>query len=191
MTDRKGNLYFLFYPHSIHTHIHIHIFVSFLRLLIYDGHISHVWYGTTKLAMKYNMTIIKLPPHTTELLQPLDVAVFKSLKDTWGAFLFKRLKQARSRLTKSEFSTLLSSPEVWKEAFGEEKIKNGFRKCGIYPFSRDQYPKHRFHPKILAKYEEWVQAGKPAYSAEEFAEMFRENHERNTLEVTEDVDEVN
>ena len=137
------------------------------------------------------MTIIKLPPHTTELLQPLDVAVFKSLKDTWGAFLFKRLKQARSRLTKSEFSTLLSSPEVWKEAFGEEKIKNGFRKCGIYPFSRDQYPKHRFHPKILAKYEEWVQAGKPAYSAEEFAEMFRENHERNALEVTEDVDEVN
>ena len=59
------------------------------RLLIYDGHLSHVWYGTLELARQQKVTIIKLPPHTTDLLQPLDVAVFKSLKDHWGDILFQ------------------------------------------------------------------------------------------------------
>ena len=54
------------------------------RLLVFDGHLSHLWYGTLKLARNNNVTILKLPPHTTDLLQPLDVAVFKSLKDSWG-----------------------------------------------------------------------------------------------------------
>ena len=51
------------------------------RLLIYDGHLSHMWHGTIALARQKKVTIIKLPPHTTDLLQPLHVAVFKSVKD--------------------------------------------------------------------------------------------------------------
>ena len=37
------------------------------RLLIYDGHLSHIWYGTLELARAQKVTIIKLPPHTTDL----------------------------------------------------------------------------------------------------------------------------
>ena len=99
------------------------------RLLIYDGHLSHVWYGTIELARIQNVTIIMLPPHATDLLQPLDVSVFKALKGYWGNILFKRMKTTRNRLTKAEFSSYLCDPEVWAKSLSEDNIKNGFRGC--------------------------------------------------------------
>lgn len=81
------------------------------RLLLYGGHLSHLWYGTIQLAKEKHNTFIKLPAHTTDVLQPLDVSVFKSLKDHWGNVLFKRLKLSRTRLTKSEFSTIVTSKD--------------------------------------------------------------------------------
>ena len=51
------------------------------RLVIYDGHLSHVNYATICYAREKNVAILKLPPHTTNVLQPLDVSVFKSLKE--------------------------------------------------------------------------------------------------------------
>ena len=79
------------------------------RLLLFDGHLSHLLYGTIQHAKEKCVTIIKLPAHTTDLLQPLNVSAFKSLKDNWGSILFNRLMRMKiSRLSKSEFSTLLS-----------------------------------------------------------------------------------
>lgn len=46
-------------------------------LLIYDGHSTHVDEKVVALAAKNDITILKLPAHTSHLLQPLDLAVFK------------------------------------------------------------------------------------------------------------------
>ena len=62
------------------------------HLLLLDEHLFHLWYGTIQLAKGRHITVIKLPAHTTDLLEPLDVAVYKSLKYQWGNVLFKRLK---------------------------------------------------------------------------------------------------
>jgi hypothetical protein len=48
--------------------------------LILDGHRSHLSLRVVDLALANNVCIICLPAHTTYLLQPLDVAVFKALK---------------------------------------------------------------------------------------------------------------
>ena len=98
------------------------------RLMIYDSHLSHVSCATVCYARKKNVTILKLPPHTTDVLQPLDVSVFKSLKEKWGNALHKRLIKTRTPLSKSEFSTVLSSDEVWRSSFTIERIQNGFRR---------------------------------------------------------------
>ena len=45
------------------------------RILLFDGHLSHLWFDTIKLAQEKNVTIIKLPAHTTNPLQLLDVSV--------------------------------------------------------------------------------------------------------------------
>ena len=49
-------------------------------LLILDGHSSHVSYEVRQLAISNGVHMLKLPPHLTNLLQPLDVGVFKSMK---------------------------------------------------------------------------------------------------------------
>ena len=98
------------------------------RPMIYNGHLSHLNYDTIKHVRINNVTILKLLPLTTDLLQPLDVSVFKSLKDKWGDVLFKRLKNKRTTLTKAKFSTLLSNDDVWRDAFNLNSIQNGFHK---------------------------------------------------------------
>lgn len=60
---------------------------QFPCVLIYDGHLSHVGVELIETAIDNQVSIIKLPPHTSHLLQPLDVAVFRGLKSRWDALL--------------------------------------------------------------------------------------------------------
>ena len=158
------------------------------RLLIYDGHLSHVWYGTIELARNQKVSIIKLPAHTTDLLQPLDVSVFKSLKNHWFDMLFLRLKTTRTHLSKAEFSSGLCDPECWDKAFSTANIMNGFRGCGIYPTNPEEYPTYRFHPHLKNRYDLWVKEGKPVLSAEELDAMLtvaKEDEEKEKEAVNE------
>ena len=147
------------------------------QLLIFDDHLSHLRYDTIKLAKEKNVTIIKFPAHTTDVLQPLDVSCFKSLKDYWGKMLFQRVKLRRSKLSKVEFLTIISSEDVWNKSFTESNIINGFNKCGIVPCDRHAYPRKRFHPNLLNRYETWVANGREDLTAEKLDEMF--NAERS------------
>ena len=78
------------------------------------------------VARQEKVTIINLPPHTTDLLQPLDVAVFKSLKDHWGDISIQPFRMFRNKLTDSEFGAVLSGEDVWKSALTTENVKQGF-----------------------------------------------------------------
>ena len=50
------------------------------RLLIIDGHGSHISLNVIDTARENNM-LYCLPPHTTHILQPLDVSLYKPLKN--------------------------------------------------------------------------------------------------------------
>ena len=63
------------------------------RLMMYDVHLSHVNYATIKLARETKVTILKSPPHATYLVQPLDVAVFKSLKQKMGSSVIQMVTE--------------------------------------------------------------------------------------------------
>ena len=144
------------------------------RLLLFDGHLFHLWYSSIQHANEKNVTIITLPAHATDLLQPLNVSVFKSLKDNLGSILFNRLMKMKISLPKSEFSTLLSSEEVWKKSFSKENIQNGFRKCGIVPCDREKYPTRRLSSNLLDRYKTWVENGKPEMSADDLDKIINE-----------------
>ena len=98
------------------------------RLMIYDGHLSHVGFPTLQCTREQKVMILKLPPHMMDLLQPLDVSVFKAVKQKWGQLFHARLKKTRSALTKLEFATAISSDDVWEQSFTKTSIVNGFTK---------------------------------------------------------------
>ncbi|PQM43531.1 hypothetical protein VC83_09658 [Pseudogymnoascus destructans] len=63
------------------------------RLLICDGHDSHISGNFISHCIQNRISILILPPHTSHVLQPLDVAIFGPLK--------KRLTTALSHLNEA------------------------------------------------------------------------------------------
>lgn len=99
-------------------------------VLIYDGHLSHIGVNLVEEAVAANVTIMKLPPHTSHLLQPLDVSVFRGVKSRWDAFLTEWSRHNYGvRLDKSTFANLLG--KTWHTIL-PETIRAGFKKTGIY-----------------------------------------------------------
>ena len=72
-------------------------------LLILDGHSSHVSYEVRQLAISNGVHMLKLPPHLTNLLQSLDVGVFKSMKANWYSAVARFTRKERRGLTKRDY----------------------------------------------------------------------------------------
>ncbi|KAL0833065.1 hypothetical protein ABMA28_001177 [Loxostege sticticalis] len=121
-------------------------------LLIYDGHSTHVGLNIIEEANKENVTILKLPAHTSHVLQPLDLAVMKSFKDRWDPLLVKWQRlNIGVPLPKSEFSRLIGT--VWTQ-IDPVVLRNGFQKAGIYPLNQDVVQEHQFDSLKLKKWKE-------------------------------------
>lgn len=119
-------------------------------VLIYDGHSSHVSLEIIELAMKENVIILKLPPHTSHLLQPMDLAVFKPLKLEYDNAVIKwQRKHYGIKMPKQVFSTIIS--RIWTE-MDSQVIRSGFQKGGIYPFDNDVIPEETFEPAALERF---------------------------------------
>ena len=46
---------------------------------ILDGHASHFSWEFLSFCLEHNMLVLCLPPHSTHILQPLDVGLFSPL----------------------------------------------------------------------------------------------------------------
>ncbi|XP_047022265.1 tigger transposable element-derived protein 2-like [Helicoverpa zea] len=122
-------------------------------LLIYDGHATHVGLNIIEEARKADITILKLPPHTSHILQPLDVAVMKSFKARWDPMLVKwQRSNVGVKLPKKEFAKLIGV--VWAE-IDSQVLRNGFRKAGIYPFNSEEIQESLFDPLKLSRWKEY------------------------------------
>ena len=44
-------------------------------LIIFDGHLTHFYIDVMAMAIENNIILMKLPPHVTDIMQPLDVAM--------------------------------------------------------------------------------------------------------------------
>lgn len=119
-------------------------------VLIYDGHSSHVGLSLVQTAKANDVVIIKLPPHSSHILQPMDLSVFKPLKLMWDEELIKwQRKNYGVKLPKRTFATILS--KVWNN-IEPTIIQNGFAKAGIYPFNHDVVPKEKFEPDAFRRW---------------------------------------
>ena len=81
-----------------------------------------------------------LPPNSTHIMQPLDVAVFKPLKTIWKEILDNYRKESRRKgsIPKTQFPVLLS--ELWHKLRPNigNNLRSGFRATGLYPRNPNQ-----------------------------------------------------
>lgn len=106
-------------------------------VMIGDNLASHVSPSVIESCEKNNISFILLPPNSTHLTQPLDVAVFRPIKVHWRKVLENFKKSVVGRLSaalpKDCFPALLTElMDKVKETIADN-LRSGFKKCGIYP----------------------------------------------------------
>jgi hypothetical protein len=81
----------------------------------------------------FQITLIRLPPNATHILQPLDVGFFSPLKLAWSAILKHWYRQTRLRiLDKAAFPTQLAL--LWND-IDSANVACGFRGSGLFPLN--------------------------------------------------------
>jgi hypothetical protein len=106
------------------------------RLLILDGHGSHSGPEFDQFCTENSIIPLYMPPHSSHLLQPLDVSCFSPLKQAYRKQVEKKMGLGINHIDKDEFLTIYSS--VHTEALNEKNIQSGFRATGLVPYDPEQ-----------------------------------------------------
>ena len=123
-------------------------------LLIEDGHSSHITVEVIEKARSNGVHMLCLPAHTTHILQPLDVGVFKSLKAHYSKACKQYLAANPGRVVTTDVIASLLG-KSWPQAVTPVNIMSGFRKTGVYPLNPGQITDRQTAPsKALCASEE-------------------------------------
>ena len=117
-------------------------------VLIIDGHGSHITYSVIKRAVDENIKIILFSPNTTNVLQLLNVGLFRSLKAnlpkvTHGVKMLSVTGDYQN-INKTNFTAIFK--KSFEKSMSLATIKKRFRKTGIYPFNPEGIDKTRLIP---------------------------------------------
>ena len=106
-------------------------------LLILDGHKSHT--RNLKVVLKArenNVKIICLPSHCTHKLQPLDVAVFRSINHHYDEEIQTWILNNPGRaVTESDIPGIFAT--AYSKGASLRNAESGFRKAGIQPLNKN------------------------------------------------------
>lgn len=116
-------------------------------LLIEDGHSSHISIEVIELARSNNVYLLCLPSHTTHILQPLDVGVFKSLKSHYSKECRKYLADHPGQVITSQYIAYLVG-KAWPLAFSPMNIMGGFKKSGAFPLNPGEVADRQLAPSL-------------------------------------------
>ncbi|KAM4061942.1 DDE superfamily endonuclease [Hirsutella rhossiliensis] len=94
------------------------------RLLILDGHGSHVTPEFDKYCTANSIVVLQMPAHSSHLLQPLDVGCFSPLKTIYG----RKVKR------KCSLGSIISTSRTSFPSLSPSNIRSGFMATGLFPF---------------------------------------------------------
>lgn len=111
------------------------------KILIGDNLSSHLSCEMIRLCREHDISFIFLPPNSTHLTQPLDIAFFRPMKIKWRQILTNWKKgsgQNACGLQKDVFPRLLLKLHTEIAANSSENLKSGFRKAGLLPLNKNE-----------------------------------------------------
>ena len=112
------------------------------NILILDGHTSHYnAFDMLQLAESNNVTILCLPSHTTQALQPLDRSFFGPLKSYFNQEAKTWMQHHKGRaITRYQAGYLIG--KAWNKAASVGNGVSGFKATGIFPLNPEAIPEH-------------------------------------------------
>ena len=102
------------------------------RLLILDGHESHHSALFEQYCKNNSIETLAMPPHSSHLLQPLDVGCFSPLKKAYGGEIDKLIRAHITHITKEDLFPAFRV--AFDAAITKSNIQAGFRGAGLTPF---------------------------------------------------------
>ncbi len=103
------------------------------RLLILDGHESHVSSDFIQYCCDHSIVALCLPPHSTHLLQPLDVGVYGPLSKAYKKCVHHHSRYGAVNVNKIDF--LRYYQEARSTAITTHNILSAWRGAGLIPFN--------------------------------------------------------
>ncbi|KAJ8115208.1 hypothetical protein OPT61_g3090 [Boeremia exigua] len=103
------------------------------RLLIVDGHGSHITRSFIDYCNLHRILLLIYPPHSTHTLQPLDVVCFSPLSTNYSKASTQLLHETQGLvgIKKSDFFDLFHT--AWMKTFTKNLILKAFEATGIWP----------------------------------------------------------
>jgi hypothetical protein len=100
------------------------------RILVLDGHDSHITTKAIQFCLENKIILLCLPPHATHMLQPLDVGIFGPLAQAYKGMITEKYSfGATYNIDKCDFL------EIWhaarEKAITAKNIESAWSKCGI------------------------------------------------------------
>ena len=117
-------------------------------LILFDGHKSHVNLALQEWGRENNVIFFVLPPHTSHLLQPLDVGCFAPLKAVYYRECQIYLGQNPGTVINKYVVGELSS-KAFIKAMTPNNLTSAFQKSGLYPFNKDSVPSFQLAPSTI------------------------------------------
>lgn len=146
------------------------------KAIIGDNLASHISANIVKQCIDNKIRFILLPPNSTHLCQPLDLAFFSPLKTAWRKLLSEWKMKNRGAVRKDQFPRLLKKALDAIETNISANLKAGFKKSGIYPINKEEVL------KCLPKKSFSNEASSPGVAwCETFEDFLRSTREKETV----------
>lgn len=144
------------------------------KVMIGDNLASHISPYILEECTKNNISFILLPPNSTGITQPLDVAFFRPLKIKWRQTLDLWKSKNRGVVPKDTFPRLLNKciGDMGEENISKNVI-SGFKGAGLIPLNRDEVLKRLPRKRDLTDTEEANNSTAWVASFEEYLEESR------------------
>lgn len=110
------------------------------KVIFGDNLSSHINPYVIQCCHDNDIKFVCLPPNTTHLTQPLEVAFYGPMKKAWHNILSKwketKAGKKQTTLPKESFAPLLKTLMDVLEKNSKSNLISGFRKCGVYPVNK-------------------------------------------------------
>jgi hypothetical protein len=103
------------------------------RILIVDGHGSHLTRKFLQYCLTHKILLCILPPHSTHSLQPLDVVLFGPLSRAYTVKLADYLQRSKGLLPVKKADFFLLFWDAYNTSFTRENVLKSFEATGVEP----------------------------------------------------------